>query len=479
MSESSGSVYTTTSSSTQWGPGALAGKAIRAMGKAVVRGAEYVVISRRLSAIKAAFSPRSDDNRPTERMFDDLLELSRLALYPEAFRIEAMTIIIAQIASEDTYHLQCSFSKWEIDREELVTLLSEIIGVVLFWKRGFADARLVDAYMMALPQDRHPWLPCVKFITAIAQLNDSMLHGVMAARFLEMILWVSGSQTLSNNPDHLLLDACSKAFAIMPQPDLYILWSEQIGGPRSRNSVSSLPGVLTCIAVEHLWLVVEARLLEMHAEAMLELMLPHRQLFRIHPRMLSLSYPVNGRPRFPLFYSQTLSARFMRNFLRCIGIGGNMHNKTVNYLSHLTYEKKVIVFTGMIEHLIVQSHVDPSTVESFMILFTPESPDIASNIIQFLIAISNPIESAGSSLLDAALLNTLPFVRNSWDPSRIVEDLYRRMYFPVTRRHQSPPVYRAHTLELLSSIRSLGLSAVVTEAGQKGGWVHFLQPLFN
>jgi hypothetical protein len=75
------SVYTTTSSSTQWGPGALAGKAIRALGKAVVRSAEYFVISRRLTAIKAAL-PCSDsgDEQTLEGIFDDLLELSRYGL---------------------------------------------------------------------------------------------------------------------------------------------------------------------------------------------------------------------------------------------------------------------------------------------------------------------------------------------------------------------------------------------------------------
>ncbi|KAJ6505437.1 hypothetical protein C8R45DRAFT_549030 [Mycena sanguinolenta] len=364
MSESS--VYTTTSSSTQWGPGALAGKAIRAMGKAVVRGTEYVVISRRLSAIKAAFSPRSDDNRPTERMFDDLLELSRPALYPEAFRIQAMQIIVAQIASEDTYHLQCSFSKWEIDHEELVALLSEIIGVVLFSKRGFADEGLVHAYMTALPKDRHPWLPCVRFMTAITQLGDILLHGVVAARFLEMILWVSGSQTVSRNPsDHRLLNACSEAFIILSQPhsqDPYILRVARTGGIHSdhSNSLITLPEVLTRLTADHLWLMVEARLLEIHTEAMLKLMVPHRE--RFHHRALFPPYPndlASYRQLFTVFYAQAaLSAHFMRNFLRCIGIGGDVHEKTADYFSHLTNDKKVVVFARIVEHLIAQSYLD-------------------------------------------------------------------------------------------------------------------------
>ncbi|KAJ6605343.1 hypothetical protein DFH09DRAFT_1300075 [Mycena vulgaris] len=138
-SSSARSVYTTTSSSTQWGPGALAGKAILAMGKAVVRGVDYLVISRRMSAIKAVM-PCSDDDvgrsRNLETMFDDLLELSGPGLYPEAVRIQAMQLILAQIATKQTHHLRLSILKWEIEYAELVAFLTEIIGVVLFSKRG-------------------------------------------------------------------------------------------------------------------------------------------------------------------------------------------------------------------------------------------------------------------------------------------------------------------------------------------------------
>ncbi|KAF7367819.1 hypothetical protein MSAN_00846300 [Mycena sanguinolenta] len=392
LSEGDSSLYTTTSSSTQWGPGALAGKAFRAMGKAVLRSAEHIVISRRLSAIRAALPRLEDDQQICERMFDDLLELSRLALYPEAFRVEAMQMLVAQIASEDTYYLWCSFSKWEIDHEELVAFLSEIIGVVLFSKRGFADERLVNIYMMALPKDRHPWLPCIRFMTTIAQFSDSLLHAVVAARFLEMVLWVSGSQILSKKPDNLLADACSEAFTVLSHPpahDPYVLWVEQIGGLVSENWAISLPKVLDCIAAQHLWPVVEARLLRMHTDAMLELILQHWQSFRVHHIVYSSNRAFSGAfstflPRLAVSHPQVpLTASFMRNFLRCVGIGGDVHDKTSNYLSGLTYEKKVVVLAAMIGHLIVQSHVEPSVVDSSMILFTPEVPDIASNIVQF------------------------------------------------------------------------------------------------
>ncbi|KAJ6505500.1 hypothetical protein C8R45DRAFT_972887 [Mycena sanguinolenta] len=189
------------------------------------------------------------------------------ALYPEAFRLQAMEIIVTQIACGDSQHLQCSFAKLDIDHDELVAILSEIIAVVLFSKRGFANARLVKAYMTALPQECHPWLPCVRFMTKLAQVNDGMLRGV------------SGSQTLSRDPNHLLADACSEAFTILSQPhskDPYILRVAHIGGIHSddSNSPIALPEVLTSLTANHMWLMVEARLLEIHAEAMLKLMAP-------------------------------------------------------------------------------------------------------------------------------------------------------------------------------------------------------------
>ncbi|KAJ7861869.1 hypothetical protein B0H13DRAFT_2354935 [Mycena leptocephala] len=165
------SLYTTTSSSTQWGPGTIAGKVILAMGKAVVRGAEYLVIKRRLSAIKAIM-PCSDDDlsqhQNPENIFDDLLELSRPAL-----RIQAMQLIIGQIARKDTFHLRRSILKWEIDHEELVAFLSEIIGVVLFSKRGFPDEKLVNSCYCSAPSDCHPWSPRINFISAAERQHVS------------------------------------------------------------------------------------------------------------------------------------------------------------------------------------------------------------------------------------------------------------------------------------------------------------------
>ncbi|KAJ7223538.1 hypothetical protein GGX14DRAFT_387851 [Mycena pura] len=98
---SSLSLYTTTSSRTLWGPGALAEKAILALGKATVRGAGRVVIARRMNVIQAHLpcmdeSPGADP-AVMDALFDDLLELSRPGLYPDSIRHAAMDVIQARV----------------------------------------------------------------------------------------------------------------------------------------------------------------------------------------------------------------------------------------------------------------------------------------------------------------------------------------------------------------------------------------------
>jgi hypothetical protein len=49
---------------------------------------------------------------------------------------EAMQIILVHIAKKETCNPCLSLSRWEIEHAELVNFLLEIIGVVLFSKRG-------------------------------------------------------------------------------------------------------------------------------------------------------------------------------------------------------------------------------------------------------------------------------------------------------------------------------------------------------
>ncbi|KAJ6568926.1 hypothetical protein B0H19DRAFT_1373337 [Mycena capillaripes] len=471
----------------------MAGKAILAMGKAVVRSAEYIVITRRLASIRAVMpcSDLSEDGN-LETMFDELLELWRPALYPRAFRTQAMQLIIGQIAGKETYHLRLSISKWEIDHEELVAFFLEIIGVVLFSKRGFPDGKLVDSYNTALPSDCHPWSPCISFMSKVAQLTDSLFHSVLRARFLEMILWVSGAQIHYRNCNENLEEECHTAFQILskrPSSDLSVLWVEQVLRLCPAEQAASLTGMISTITVQQTWPVVERRLLEMHAHSMLKMMLQHQPSTRRRPSrlgpggshdFLETDYMVPSvllHQYSATFHTKHILSASIRNFLRCVGIGGDMHKETMDHLSCVSYAKKVETLSHIIQHMIVQSQLDLSSIAPSFILFREVNPDIASNIVQFLVHVSASVQLADNPLLDAALLNVLPLLSISWERAKIHEDIYRRIYFPIRRK--SRPAYRTGTLQLLNMVKSEGLGEVVDERYRNGSWVYFLQPLFQ
>lgn len=70
--------YTDSTSRTVPGPGALSGKAILALGKATLRGAESLIIRRKFQIISSKFPHRDDDNiKGIGKMYEDILELSR------------------------------------------------------------------------------------------------------------------------------------------------------------------------------------------------------------------------------------------------------------------------------------------------------------------------------------------------------------------------------------------------------------------
>lgn len=72
---------TTSTTLTVPGPGAISGKAILALGKATLRGTEYLIVRRRLQIIASKFPCKDTDVIPgIEGLYDDVLELSRSVL---------------------------------------------------------------------------------------------------------------------------------------------------------------------------------------------------------------------------------------------------------------------------------------------------------------------------------------------------------------------------------------------------------------
>jgi hypothetical protein len=75
---------TATTSSTIWGPGAIAGKGILGVGKAILRGTTAVVIQVRLQVLKSLFPHNggSNDEGTLHKAYRDMLELTRCVRYP-------------------------------------------------------------------------------------------------------------------------------------------------------------------------------------------------------------------------------------------------------------------------------------------------------------------------------------------------------------------------------------------------------------
>ncbi|KAJ7872144.1 hypothetical protein B0H14DRAFT_3860471 [Mycena olivaceomarginata] len=363
-SSSTSSLYTTTSSSTQWGPGALAGKALLGLGKAVVRGAEHVIILRRLSAIKAAM-PCSDpidsaQSQGFEKMFGDVLELSRKGLYPEAIRIQAMHTIVVQIARRHTHYLRLSLSKLKMEHDEIVALLCEIVAVVLFPNRGLPSLELVAAYRSALPKNVHPWSPCICFMQQVAQLTEGTFRAALDARFIDVILWAFGAQLQTLLPDSELQADCNRALAVLSRPpshDLLVLWVEEIRKYYLDDEpLVSVMQIADAISARDLWSAVERRLLEVQGYRMLHsafvFLTPQKNM--AHPME---PYGVPLQPAISFFFpSQSArSAIALQNLIRCIALGGQVHNETEQYLSSLSYGKLVLVVTNLIRPLVDDS----------------------------------------------------------------------------------------------------------------------------
>ncbi|KAG6902217.1 hypothetical protein C0995_003049 [Termitomyces sp. Mi166 len=115
FSSSTSVEYDTTpgsSTSTVPGPGALTGKAIKALGVATLKGFGRLVMAGRWVAIVHTF-PHTDEQaqriRHIDEIYDDLLEFSRPGIYSHDVNAKAMGLILAQIgadvANEEEYHI--------------------------------------------------------------------------------------------------------------------------------------------------------------------------------------------------------------------------------------------------------------------------------------------------------------------------------------------------------------------------------------
>jgi hypothetical protein len=139
-------VTTDTSTNTVSGLGTLSGRVAFGLGKAVIRGADNLVVRRKLGIIMSVY-PHDDDTAPENigTLYDDLLELSRCMamfllefailknvwwprrdFYSAQIRKQALRVLLVQIKNRQTCYLIQHLVKWP--SIEVEVFLSEIIA---------------------------------------------------------------------------------------------------------------------------------------------------------------------------------------------------------------------------------------------------------------------------------------------------------------------------------------------------------------
>ncbi|KAJ3896406.1 hypothetical protein GG344DRAFT_72238 [Lentinula edodes] len=163
--------------STFTGPGSLTGKALFNFGKFTLKGFEQLIISRRLLAIGAHFPHHNADRIVgLPAMYADLLELSRIQLYPDSTRTRALQLLLGQIASRSTAHLMKALLIWPV--VEVKLLISELLqcfdplSIFNLVENNLPHA-LVSSYQQHLSQwEDHSLAPIVDFLQDFASASE-------------------------------------------------------------------------------------------------------------------------------------------------------------------------------------------------------------------------------------------------------------------------------------------------------------------
>ncbi|THU97287.1 hypothetical protein K435DRAFT_857801 [Dendrothele bispora CBS 962.96] len=234
---SSSMISTTTNSastSTIVGPGSLSGRAVLALGKLTLKGVERVIIARRLSIISSKF-PHSNVSgtriKGLKDMYDDLLELSRMEMYPSTIQSEAISILLAQIGSFQTDSLVHALAAWNpVEVRLFLSLLIGIFAATIIPKpstQAHNRNAPLNSYLSTLPsRDEHSLLPFIEFLRKLCQVSIVQVEAVVESGSLDLLfrLYVTDfrdclTRTGANRSGHdrksSLLTACNSLLITM------------------------------------------------------------------------------------------------------------------------------------------------------------------------------------------------------------------------------------------------------------------------
>ncbi|KAJ6453373.1 hypothetical protein C8R45DRAFT_1083102 [Mycena sanguinolenta] len=183
------------SSSTVPGPGALSGKAIKALGGLTLRGIDHLVIRRQLSVIANHF-PLPDVKaalvKHPDEIYANALEFSRQGLYREEINRRALRLLLGQIGMGETQYLVRALSRW--NRIELRLFLSEIlIQLAPLWNPWLGkvlSSPLLSAYSKACKSPELPIAPLLLFIAKLVRTRGSVGRAVLDVGFLDVLMLI-------------------------------------------------------------------------------------------------------------------------------------------------------------------------------------------------------------------------------------------------------------------------------------------------
>ncbi|KAJ7194933.1 hypothetical protein GGX14DRAFT_404292 [Mycena pura] len=479
------SLYTTTSSSTIWGPGALAGKAILALGKATVRAVEQVIILRRLATIRAHL-PCTDDDGGSEsefmgRLFDDLLELSRPELYPDSIRHSAMELVLIQVASLQTDYLVNCLSRWPLG--DLVLLMMELMSVALFYESGFLEPRLANAYISALPQGHHPLLPPIVFIVKLMKRDETAFEAALSSKFLDFLLLAASQKRLrachKSAEDHTTLGS---AFAVLSAPpkNLCSLW--KISLEQFLNHSPSLHD-----AVQHIsetspetWFMLEAHFLQREVPRLLYLAsLPKYHLYNEKGLLRNMPGGLHSLPEVSTYNMYDLRKELnpaafsaLYHLMYCVAFKGDVLRHMQDYLRRQSHCTKVSIFAQIMPESLSQGMQE-------LYAHAGGHQRLQTLTTKLLLDLAARDDSYKHAVLDAVVTLLITVLIPEMSPTAIHDDLYRRgHFFPSTKRR---PSYSKRTLQLFGIIRENRLASVIFQPGSRTSCqvAEVLEPIFN
>ncbi|KAG6877077.1 hypothetical protein C0993_010464 [Termitomyces sp. T159_Od127] len=178
------------------GPGALTGKAVKALGVATLKGFGRIIMARHWATVVHAF-PHTDEQaqkmRHINEIYDDLLEFSRPGMYSHDVNSRAMGLILAQIGAGQTRFLIRALTRWH--PVELYILLSGTLTQLAHsWNpllRGVFSSPLTRSYT-DVPSDKwqyeNPALVLVLFFSKVIRSSARACRVVLDVGYLDFLV---------------------------------------------------------------------------------------------------------------------------------------------------------------------------------------------------------------------------------------------------------------------------------------------------